>query len=272
MLLDFLPQRYLKLINEKLLSEICEIRLRKGFNVKVLIVGQGYVELPIICTINDLEYIISFVTHNSIYAFTEQIKQGFITTDKNVRIGLCGECVFDKDIITIKNFSSLNIRIPNQVINCSSQLKEYIFNGNKVRNSLIISPPGRGKTTMLKDLAKWLNDSCNQSILIVDERGEFGNVSGENIDVIKYCNKNYAFTCGIRSMSPSVIITDELVDKNDWQGVDFAVKSGINVIASCHGENLSNIKSKMYFIDNIFDNYFILSKSGKFGLVDKLIL
>ena len=205
------------------------------------------------------------------YAYNECLKKGFLTTRQGVRIGLAGECVYDNDkIITIKNITSLNIRVPHFIENSADKIYKYVLD-KEINSSLIISPPFYGKTTMLKSIVKKLDSEDNYNILVVDERNEFSYIVGANIDSIKFCNKEYAFSYGIRSMSPDVIITDELMGKNDWKSVELAINSGVKVIASCHAENLKQLIDKESFISGLFQRYVVLdSHSGRAGIVYKV--
>ncbi len=279
--LSFLPIKYTNAIKNIDINYLYEIRLRTGYAVKVNYNNKNaYLSFygltqnckdAIICSSFDISEIIKNVTEHSLYAFNDRIKEGFITTKHGVRIGIAGECVFcENKIQTIKNFSSLNIRIPHQINGCSSGVIKEIINQGKVNNTLIISPPFLGKTTLLKDIATELNKVVNLPILIIDERGEFNNIEGENIDKITYSNKNYAFNYGLRSLSPSVVITDELSNSEDWLCVKNAVNSGIKIIASCHSDCLENLASKNCFIKNLFDRYIVLSNNGEFGKVEKV--
>ncbi len=137
-----------------------------------------------------------------------------------------------------------------------------------MKNTLIISPPAKGKTTILKDLARKIDAKLNIPILIMDERGEFASVKGKNIDVIKFGNKLYSFNYGVRSLSPMVVITDELSEKNDWICASNAANSGVKIIASCHGGNIDEIKRKEYFINNVFERYVVLKNLQKPGMID----
>lgn len=276
--LSFLPEPYLKAIEKINLDNLYEIRLRKNFPVMVNYDNhQFYLNLngiredkdqAIICTVEDLNYIMKSVTEHSIYAFNDRIKEGFITTANGIRIGIAGECVFfEKHIQTIKNISSLNIRIPHKIFGCSNNVFEYIFNSGKVLNTLIISPPAFGKTTLLKDLSEKLSESNIGSILIIDERAEFSDVDGQNIDKIIYSDKFYAFSYGIRSMSPKIIITDELSTSDDWKCVFNASTCGVKVIASCHGSSVDDVAIKNHFIKNVFNLYVVLDGVGKPGQV-----
>ena len=278
--MSFLPRNYLQALNKVDLTSLSEIRMRENFPVKVKIKNIYYYltniglsilnENSIICNNNDINYVIRQVTEHSIYAFNERIKNGYITTTDGVRIGLAGECVFEQNkITTIKNFTSLNIRIPHEVFGCSRYIFQELYKNENVLNSLIISPPARGKTTMLKDLALTLNKN-NLQILIIDERGEFSNILGENIDKIMYSDKNYAFDYGIRSLSPSVVITDELSSEFDWKCAQKVTNSGVKIIASCHAENIKEVKSKQYYIDGVFERYFVLKKDGQVGVLDSV--
>lgn len=154
---------------------------------------------------------------------------------------------------TIKNFSSLNVRIPHDVAGCSESVFTKITASGKIINSLIVSAPGKGKTTMLRDLARKISFG-NQNVLIVDERNEICSYSdgkpyfktGGNCDVITYGSKEFAFSFGIRTMSPSVIITDELMTELDSEAVMLAAAGGVKVIASVHAEDVNELKSKGY--------------------------
>jgi len=200
--LSFLPSNIYDFIKKLNVDLIYEIRLRTGFNIKINYNNKNYYltknglsvcldnEIGIFCQKNDIDYIIEKITQYSIYAFNDRIKEGYLTTENGIRIGLAGECVFlDEKIQTIKNFTSLNIRIPHQINGCSDELYKYLFDSTSLNNVLISSPPFLGKTTLLKDIAKKINEENFGSILIIDERGEFQNVLGENIDKLTYVKK-----------------------------------------------------------------------------------
>lgn len=267
MKINFLSPEINLLLDDFDLENINEIRLRIGFNIKILF-NNEYVLLNKIITVQDISEIISNLTEQSLYAFNERIKEGFLTTNEGIRIGLAGECVFDNGkILTMKNFTSLNIRIPHNINDCSNLIFPYVcdYNGN-INNSLIISPPFCGKTTILKDLILKTN-KLNKPVLVIDERGEFSSVVGENIDFIKFCDKNYAFDYALRSMSPSIVFVDELGCLSDWNCAQKAVLSGVKLIASCHAESIEDVVKKEFFKPKVFSRYFLLDNGEIKGVL-----
>ena len=278
--LSFLPKKIFTALNLCDLDKLCEVRLRVGFPVILFLEGKKnylgdngvsiYADKSIIIEQSDIDEIIRNVTEYSIYAFNEKIKKGFLTTKGGVRIGLAGECVFENGkIITIKNFTSLNIRIPHEVLGCASGILPYLLKGERVFNALIISPPFFGKTTVLKDIVRNLDEKGFLDILLVDERGEFCDIKGENIDKISFCDKNYAFEYAIRSLAPKIIVTDELVGQADWDNVFNAVSCGVKVIASCHSDSVENVIKKECFLKGVFERYVVLSdKKSTYKIYD----
>ncbi len=275
---DFLPAKYNIALKNIDADKLFEIRLRCGYPVRLNIDGKkayltdkGYSLFEreaILCEEQDIRYIISELTEHSVYAFNDRIRQGFLTYKNGVRVGLAGECVYESDrLVTIKNITSLNIRIPHEIKGCADKLCKYVFYGNSVYSTLIISPPFFGKTTLLKDLARSIDNRFDKSILIIDERGEFESVSGKNIDKIKFSDKFFALTYGLRSMSPEIVITDELSEERDWNCARTAANSGLKIIASCHSKNISDLCRKEYFMKNIFERYIILDSSNYFGVL-----
>lgn len=281
MVLDFLPNKILVALEKIDLKKIQEIRLRKGFPIicrsernNKYLSKDGLSILSedlIICEDQDIISIINHLTEHSVYAFNDKLKFGYLTASNGVRVGVAGECVFDDEkIVTIKNIHSLNIRIPNKINGCSDKIFPLLINRDEILNSLIISPPGFGKTTILKDLIIKLNNLKKYSIMVIDERAEFCDIKGENIDCIRYSNKKYAFSYAIRSMSPDILITDELTCYDDWKSVQDAVFSGVKVIASCHGSCIEQVVSKECFIKNVFDRYFILQSINRPGILKRV--
>jgi stage III sporulation protein AA len=273
--LQFLGDKILKgisCIKDK--EKLYEIRIREGFGVKVVydfnkyfLSENGltdYSNNSIKITSEQLKKIIEILTDKSYYAFNDKIKQGYLVSEDGVRIGISGECVFDKEIVTIKNVTSLNVRIPHDIKGCCNFCYPYIVNDEKTYNTLVVSPPFCGKTTILKDISKRLNFETNFNILLIDERGEFSNVKGENIDSIKFSDKFYAFSCALRSLSPEIVITDELCAKKDWELAKTVINSGVKIIASCHAENIEQLKNKDFYISGIFDRIIFLHSDKKF--------
>ena len=278
--LGFLPQKIFSALEDDSLDGFSELRLRAGYPVfalkkgkKVYLKERGTTldkSKAILCSENDLTETILNITEKSLYAFNDRLKQGFLTTKDGVRVGVCGECVSDNgNILTIKKFTSLNVRIPHEIKDCSA----YIFNkilSKNIYNTLIISPPAKGKTTILKDLARKINDFTDKSILIIDERGEFSSIVGENIDTIRCSDKVYALNLGVRSMSPQVVITDELQTENDWKCVEFAATDGVKIIASCHGKSIEDVKNKPFFNGKVFERYVVLDAVKSAGTVKEI--
>ncbi|MBE5754301.1 MAG: hypothetical protein E7340_03090 [Clostridiales bacterium] len=272
--LKFLPLRIKNVIETLDVDKLYEIRFRVNQPIKINFNGKykyllnSYNE-KIFATNNDFDEIIKKVTEYSLYAYNEKIKNGYLYALGGVRLGLCGECVFDNEkIITIKNITSINLRVPHNISGCSNTFFDKLVQGSKIYNTLIISPPFYGKTTMLKDVAYKLNNLNLGNILIIDERGEFTNVQGENIDKITFCNKSYAFEYGVRVMSPSIVIADELVGENDWNYVYNACKSGVSIIASAHGSSIDDVINKSFFNNKVFERYVVISE--KIGTVSAI--
>lgn len=280
MVLDFLPARIRNVIYREDLKDVYDVRLRTGYPVIVNRLGKGCyltdnglsesVCGAIRCDEAMIKSVVGALTEDSVYAFNEQLKNGFLVSKGGVRVGLAGECVFDcGKIVTIKNVSSLNVRIPHEIKNCSDTLYEKALK-NGLCNLLIVSPPGRGKTTLLKDLVRKFNES-DTSVLVIDERGEFVTCGGAHVDFVKNSDKLYAFNYAVRSLSPKIVITDELCGENDWQCVKNARDSGVTVIASCHARSLNDVKSKKEFKEGVFDCFAILSSGGLPGRIESLI-
>jgi len=267
MMLSFLPNDIYTCFSNYKITDLNEIRLRLNQPVICFKNNQRYflskkglvknVNDAIHCTSSHIDAIINKVTENSIYAFNEKIINGYITTKQGVRIGICGECVFYKNkITTIKNFTSLCIRIPHSIIGCSNYLFNKLYQ-KKVYSTLILSAPGGGKTTIIKDLIRNFDEKYNLNILVVDERGELIQ-EGKNIDVIKYADKQYALNYSIRSLSPQIIFLDEISSNEDFNEVKKAVESGIMVICTAHADSIENIYSKMPDVNKVFDYFVVL--------------
>lgn len=285
---NLLPEwLYMNLFNNYKLDDIQELRIRKNQPIQICYKGRmielkkdnGLYLNSVIATSELLDYIISMATKRSLYAFDDQIKNGFLVTENGIRIGLCGTAVIDNDKIKmIKKISSLNIRIGHNIQGCASEIMSYLVYGERVKNTLILSSPGEGKTTLLRDIIIKLSDRYNiPNIMVVDEKFELAGENqrfdlGKNVDVMQGSNKRFAFLDAVKVMNPSVIATDELTTEDDINGIKFAIKSGVSVIATVHAKNIEELKTKDYFSSLIkekyFDRFIILSKKNGVGTIE----
>lgn len=211
----------------------------------------------IICTQKEIEDMVYSAGNFSIYAVEDQIRRGFITANHGERLGLAGEYVYEKgQPLTLKSIRSICIRVPHEIKGCAQEVFNQCLS-DEPRNLLIISPPGQGKTTILRDLSRILSENTHKNILICDERGEIsvGNI-GTTCDVIVFAEKKVAFEAGIRAMRPDIMITDEIMS-DDIGPIKKAIFGGVIVIASAHLRSFSEIlEAKM----DIFDRYAILDR------------
>ena len=283
-----LPNWLFELINKKyLLDYIYEIRIRKNQPIVIgyrgnyeFLTDERVISNQIIASNDLINYIMTVATKQSIYAYNDELKHCYLQGDGGVRIGICGTVVYENGkILTIKNISSINIRIAHQVINCSQKIIDYICYGQNVKNTLIISPPGQGKTTLVRDIANKLSNEKNiHNILIVDERFEIAGSGdmfldvGKTTDVLSGCEKSVAFYDTIKTMTPNVIITDEISSENDIESIKQAMRSGVKVIATAHSDNIFSLKTKKYFKELIsekyFDRFIALSNRNGVGSID----
>ena len=206
-------------------------------------------------TQEDIRDCIELMSENSIYAYQEEIRNGYITIKGGHRVGLSGRAVLDgSGVKNIKDISGLNIRLSKQIFGCSAKVMRYIIkNSSDIYNTLIISPPQCGKTTILRDIARNLSngmadmDFKGVKVAIVDERSEIAacvkgipqNDVGIRTDVLDGCPKNIGMKMMIRSMSPRVIITDEIGNEGDREAVHNVLNAGVRIITTAHGYNIS---------------------------------
>lgn len=278
-MLDFLPQTVKDGLAKINTTCLYEIRLRAEKPVIVNYQGKyRYLgsygltdrrENALISTAEDIADCVFKAGNFSVYSVEEELKQGFLTAKGGVRIGISGEYVFEKgQPLSLRNYTSLCIRVPHEIRGCAGEIYRRCMSGI-VQNLLLMSSPGLGKTTILRDLSRILSEKTRKNILICDERGEICvGEYGDTCDVIRFCDKERAFAAGIRAMRPEIIITDEL-SLADCVVLKKAVAAGICVIATAHF-------SAFHFVEEpfkeLFERYVLLDEEeiGKIkGIYDK---
>ncbi|MBR2969531.1 MAG: Flp pilus assembly complex ATPase component TadA [Clostridia bacterium] len=288
MLKDYLSRDIYNLIIKNFsFSNINEIRMRAGEKIIITVGRKKYYlkdnEDFVIVTQAMLEQFIMRISENSLYAYNDNIINGYITLPKGIRVGISGNVVTDGDkVITIKDFQAVNIRIPHFIRNCSLPAYEYLVDDG-VKNTLIISSPGAGKTTFLRDFVYQLHEhNIPLNVLIADERNEIASVvKGEaNIDlggfcdIYTNCSKQFAFKNGIRSMCPDLIVTDEIDLDKDMNSILEAINCGVNVVATIHAKDIKQLKKKKSFDyilnEKLFSRYVVLSKEEELGVLTNI--
>ncbi|HWP95920.1 MAG TPA: stage III sporulation protein AA [Syntrophomonadaceae bacterium] len=240
-------------------------------------------------TLEDVQRTLASISDNSIYAFEEDIRRGFITIPGGHRVGLAGQVVsHEGSIKTIKDFSSLCIRIAREVRGAARPLLAQICPDKaNIRNTLIISPPRCGKTTLLRDLACSLSNGdrgrSGLNVVVVDERSELAGSYrgvpqldvGMRSDVLDSCPKALGMNIAVRALSPQLVITDELGRREDGEAVMECINAGVKVISSIHASNLDELSKRPLMQEllacHAFQLGIVLSRARGPGTVETLI-
>lgn len=275
-------------------EELQEIRLRVNRPVLVYVGGREY----FLDSLGDLTEcgkeavcmdrptlgaILNHICQDSFYAFEDELKQGFLTTAGGHRVGISGQAVLDDrgHIKTIKNIAFLNIRIAHQVWGAADRILPLVYDRGELLNTLILAPPGCGKTTLLRDLIRQVSDGNGfgpgQTVGVVDERSELAgscmgvpqNDLGIRTDVLDACPKTEGMLLLLRAMSPGVIAIDELGSREEMEALQRAAACGCRVLATAHGQTLDDVGNRFGIgiseLEKIFQTVIGLRrKPGKF--------
>ncbi len=271
--------------------EIEEIRIRAGAPLTLGISGEScfmtntggitnHEADAYVVRQEEVQSAFAAICENSVYAYMDEIRQGFITLKGGHRVGICGKAVTeDGKIKTFREVSSLNFRIAHEIIGIADSVMDSIVHGNQVDSVLVISPPQTGKTTLIRDVMRQVSDRGFKTG-VADDRGElaaiYGGVPqnriGAQTDVIDNAPKAEAIQMLLRTMSPKVIISDEIACEADVSAIRLAHGTGVSVIATTHGENVEEIKRrnllKPLFEDKVFQKAILLRRD--YSMVDSV--
>lgn len=275
---DANPAQYISL--EEIRLRVSKPLLLKFSNSEVLI--------QYIVSTEDVLETLQNICENSIYSYQNQICSGFITVNGGHRVGIVGNVIMQNGKITNINYiSSLNFRIARQVKGSSNKILKYILDmeNNSIYNTLIVSTPGAGKTTILRDAVRKISTGIEEinfkgiTVGVVDERGEIAamhkgipqNDIGTRTDILTNVSKAIGMKMLIRSMAPKVIVADEIGSKEDTEAIAEAICSGVKGIFTAHGATLEdiilNINLKTLINLHIMERIIILdSDSSKRGI------
>ncbi|MGI6435103.1 MAG: stage III sporulation protein AA [Syntrophomonadaceae bacterium] len=302
-ILSYLPgkmQQLLQQLKEEDYQDLEEIRLRCGQPLllrlgerELAVSGEGRLT-PVLqkgyrVEREDIWRMIASISDNSLYAFEEDIRRGFITIPGGHRVGLAGQVVLKKNHIQmIKDFGSICFRIAREVIGCADPVMPALFAGPKglLQNTLIVSPPRCGKTTLLRDIARLISKGSNRpglNVAVVDERSEIAGCYkgvpqldvGPRTDILDGCPKDLGMMMAIRALSPQVVVTDEIGREGDAEAVMECIHAGVTIISTAHAGNLEELRQRpilrRLMADGVFQLVIILSRRHGPGNIEQVI-
>lgn len=266
-----------------------EIRLRVGQVTRIIVNNEEFIlNKSIIITRSHIQECLDYISGYSLFAYENELSQGYITVEGGHRVGVAGKVVCEKKgVKTLKYIHSINIRVAHQLIGCANDCIEYIRKQKGIYNTLIISPPRCGKTTLLRDIIRQLSKGNNHykgmNVGVVDERSEIAacfegipqNDLGPRVDILDGVSKAQGILMLLRAMSPQIIAIDELGGEKDVESLEYCITSGCGVLATVHGKTYEEILRNKYLGELIkskrFKRYIILSNHNVTGQVQNVL-
>ncbi len=277
-------------------EDVQEIRLRAGEPLLLVKDGREYYISPTgklekrLCraaaiTPDQIRETVEYMSSYSLYAFEEELRQGFLTLQGGHRVGLAGQAVLEGGRIkTLKYISFLNVRISHQKKGCAEKVLPFLCREGEVLSTLFVSPPRCGKTTILRDLIRLISNgegiTRGMTVGVVDERSELGacyqgvpqNDLGIRTDVLDCCPKASGMMMLIRSMAPEAVAVDEIGSREDLEAIEYARNCGCRLLATVHGNSIEDLKEKPVLRklveEKTFDRYVVLSSRLHAGTLE----
>jgi len=290
-IIQLFPDTYRELFKETVIhaEHLNEIRLRAEKPIIVVLRGEEYFltkygvftkDIQIAEKIGQqgLDTILNHICSYSIYAYEDELRQGFLTVQGGHRIGVSGQAVMrtEGEIKNIKHISFLNIRISHQIMGAADRVLPFLYENQQLCSTLLISLPGIGKTTLLRDIVRQVSDGNDyakgMTVGVVDERSELAgcfkgvaqNDLGIRTDVLDACPKALGMMMLLRSMAPKVIAVDEIGGKQDEEMIRQVTRCGVHVLATIHGSGMEDLKNSAMgsrlMEEKIFERYIVLDR------------
>ena len=279
-------------------EHIYEIRLRIGAPLQIIYEGRDYflkangnetflARNAYEVTAQDICDTMEYIGNYSLYAYEDELRQGFLTVQGGHRVGVAGQVILENGRVKgVHPITCVNVRLSHQILGCADSVFPYLWEDGEFCHTLIISAPRCGKTTLLRDIVRQISDGNERfsglTVGVVDERSEIAgcyqgvpqNDVGIRTDVLDGCPKAEGMMMMIRSMSPQVVAVDEIGTPEDIKALESVLNCGCKILATVHGNNIDDVRKKPLLSAmvhaHIFDRYVLLSNRMQAGTVQSV--
>lgn len=289
-ILRLFPPHIGHVINESVANnwgKLQEIRLRLHSPIELNYTDKIEWLTHVSFTIDVRNFVLNQLSEHSLYRLETELQEGFITISGGHRVGLAGKVTtLGRTVKGLQWITSFNIRIAQQIKNIAEPLIDYLLVDNEYAHTLLIGAPQSGKTTLLRELIRMISTGSNvqmaKKVAIIDERSEIASAKngvpqfdiGNRTDVMDACPKAIGMMMMIRSMSPEVIVVDEIGKEEDVQALLDVFHAGVTIICTVHGSSLADVSKRLslrpLFSEAMFKRYILLSSNATDGFTYKV--